>query len=66
MRHAVVDTAGERMTDTREKGEQRARGEGLPTGPAEVVERAPYVAPQLEPLGAWRALTLQQSVGIAP
>lgn len=28
-------------------------------------ERAPYVAPALEPLGNWRALTLQQSVGIA-
>jgi hypothetical protein len=28
-------------------------------------ERSPYVAPALEPLGNWRALTLQQSVGVA-
>jgi hypothetical protein len=28
--------------------------------------RAPYVPPQLERLGKWRALTLQQSVPVAP
>jgi hypothetical protein len=28
-------------------------------------ERRPYVAPALEPLGRWNALTLQQSVGIS-
>lgn len=29
-----------------------------------VTPRAPYVVPALEPLGEWRALTLQQSVCI--
>lgn len=28
--------------------------------------RAPYTRPALEPLGSWRALTLQQSVPIFP
>jgi len=27
--------------------------------------RQPYVAPALEPLGSWSALTLEQSVGVA-
>lgn len=28
-------------------------------------QRQPYIAPVLEPLGSWSALTLEQSVGIA-
>jgi hypothetical protein len=31
-----------------------------------VVVRAPYVAPALEELGSWSALTLQQSFPLAP
>lgn len=30
------------------------------------VTRLPYAPPRLEPLGAWSALTLQQSIPIGP
>ena len=37
-----------------------------PVGDAGTPPRAPYSPPQLESLGRWSALTLQQSVPIGP
>lgn len=43
------------QTPDRQHGQSRTDGK----------ERQPYAAPQLEHLGNWTALTLEQSVGIA-
>ncbi|HEX7050117.1 MAG TPA: hypothetical protein VF188_07960 [Longimicrobiales bacterium] len=50
---------------------RKAPETAAPPGPVEAVGsersgRAPYVAPRVERLGAWTALTLQQSVPIFP
>ncbi|HEX7051161.1 MAG TPA: hypothetical protein VF188_13215 [Longimicrobiales bacterium] len=47
--------------------ERRGSPIPLPGGAqAAAPTRAPYVPPRLEALGAWSALTLQQSVPIGP
>lgn len=48
---------------------ERARTGGAASTCAELCDappRAPYATPKLERLGAWSALTLQQSVPIFP
>jgi hypothetical protein len=46
------------------------RADSLPLSPAPAsapaARRAPYATPRLEALGAWRALTLQQTIPIGP
>lgn len=63
MRQIVVDPGTEkkevmRARETRESGERRGRAERRVTGLGASGARAPYVAPHLEPLGAWRALKI--------